>query len=279
MYLGLTGLTHVGDCASIMVNIEKNEISFAGIGFFSILFGYPGAFLEEKMNLKRFSIPFVLAFLTLWLASCTLSASTPPPPASPTNEGAMSTLQAELRIIATQTALARAATPGGIELPTVEVTMEPTSPPPTQQPSEVTEPTSQPTTVTVETPSAPKPTKETKKFEPPPIPDTYTMHSGEFPFCIARRFNVDQYELLNINGLSLNSRPDVGYVLKIPQTGDHFSGDRELRSHPDTYTVRSGDTIYSIACMYGDVYPKAIAQANNLKSPFDLTPGETIDIP
>src|SRR5688572_4998394 len=34
-----------------------------------------------------------------------------------------------------------------------------------------------------------------------PRPGTYTMQTGEFINCIARRFNVDFYELLALNGL------------------------------------------------------------------------------
>ena len=33
------------------------------------------------------------------------------------------------------------------------------------------------------------------------VPATYTMQSGEFVYCIARRYNVDPNELLSINGL------------------------------------------------------------------------------
>jgi LysM repeat protein len=42
-------------------------------------------------------------------------------------------------------------------------------------------------------------------FTPVPIisrPASYTLAAGEFPYCIARRFNVNQTELLNMNNLA-----------------------------------------------------------------------------
>jgi LysM repeat protein len=117
---------------------------------------------------------------------------------------------------------------------------------------------------------------------PPPtpgLPATYTIQKGEFPFCIARRFNLNVNELLTLNGLSMNSRVRTGITLKIPQTGNPFSGVRALRPHPATYTVKAGDTIYTVACYYGSASPDAIAQANNLTSPYALTPGQTLQIP
>jgi LysM repeat protein len=69
-----------------------------------------------------------------------------------------------------------------------------------------------------------------------------------------------------------------GETLTIPSTGT-FPGPRALLSHPTTYTVDAGDTIYWVACYYGDVYPMAIAAVNGLSSPYTLTPGSTIEIP
>jgi hypothetical protein len=66
--------------------------------------------------------------------------------------------------------------------------------------------------------------------------------------------------------------------LTIPTTGT-FPGPRALLSHPTTYTVGGGETIYSIACYYGDVDPMAIAAVNALSSPYTLSPGTTIRIP
>lgn len=111
------------------------------------------------------------------------------------------------------------------------------------------------------------------------IPTSYTLQKGEWPYCIARRFDVDQYELLNINGLTLASIPQVGFTLKIPQTGNNFAGDLTLKSHPTDYTVKAGDTVYTIACAFGDVSPDMIALANNLSAPYTLTTGQTIRIP
>lgn len=110
-------------------------------------------------------------------------------------------------------------------------------------------------------------------------PATYTLKPGEFPYCIARRFNVDPIELLTLNGLGSGEVFQPGLVLKIPQTGKPFPGQRFLVPHPATYVVKANDTIYKIACYFGDVDPLAIAASNNLVSPYTLTPGQTLNIP
>ncbi len=110
-------------------------------------------------------------------------------------------------------------------------------------------------------------------------PATYTLQAGEFPYCIARRFNVDPDQLLSLSGLT---SPDVyyaGLVLKIPQSGA-FPGDRSLAAHPSTYTVASSeDTLYSIACKYGDVDPASLASVNGISPATNLTIGQQIKIP
>jgi LysM repeat protein len=113
----------------------------------------------------------------------------------------------------------------------------------------------------------------------PGRPATYTLQNGEFPFCIARRFNSDVATLLALNGLNTNSKPSVGFVLNIPQTGVWSNGARALIAHPGIYTVKAGDTIYKIACAYGDVDPNAMIVANSLKSPYTLTAGQVLQIP
>jgi len=111
-------------------------------------------------------------------------------------------------------------------------------------------------------------------------PGSYTLQAGEFPYCIARRFNVDPGELLNLNGLSDGGVYYSNLTLDIPTTGNPFPGERALRSHPDTYTVADASiTLYGIACIYGDVDPAAIAQANNLQLSTTLTIGQTLNIP
>ena len=110
-------------------------------------------------------------------------------------------------------------------------------------------------------------------------PATYTLQSGEFPYCIARRFNLNPEQLLAANGLTDGQTLYPGRTLTIPQTGT-FPGDRMLRSHPTTYTVASsGENLYSVACRFGDVDPAAIASANNLSVGASLTAGQTLSIP
>ena len=110
-------------------------------------------------------------------------------------------------------------------------------------------------------------------------PTTYTLQSGEWPFCIARRFNLNPDDLAALNGLHDSQIVQPGLVLQIPQTGT-FPGVRAWHTHPDTYTVDfSTETLYSIACYYGDVYPETIAQANNLPLSAALTVGQQLNIP
>jgi len=110
-------------------------------------------------------------------------------------------------------------------------------------------------------------------------PATYTLQQGEFPYCIARRFNVNPSDLLSANGISGETVLYPGRTLTIPQTGS-FPGDRSILNHPDTYTVESADeTIYSVACEYGDVFPQDIAGANDLSASSALTVGQKLSIP
>ena len=111
-------------------------------------------------------------------------------------------------------------------------------------------------------------------------PGTYALHDGEFPYCLARRFNVNPQELMSLNNLSPNqSYYTPGTTISIPNSGNVFPGPRSLLAHPTQYTVRAGDTIYSVACAFGDVDPLRIASANSLSGSYDLTAGATIQIP
>ena len=120
--------------------------------------------------------------------------------------------------------------------------------------------------------SLPQPTVQTSR------PATYTVQTGDFVFCLGRRFNVDPAQILSLNGLADSQTIYPGLTLQIPTTGS-FPGTRALKSHPATYIVQTGDTINSIACQYGDIDPINIAAVNNLPAPYTLTVGAQIQIP
>jgi LysM repeat protein len=112
-------------------------------------------------------------------------------------------------------------------------------------------------------------------------PSEYVLREGEFPYCIARRYNVDPEALLSASGLT---SPDVYYAglkLIIPQNAGAFPGTRALKAHPAAYTVAStGETPYSVACLYGDVTPEAIVSANSgVTLATTFTVGQVVQIP
>jgi LysM repeat protein len=113
-------------------------------------------------------------------------------------------------------------------------------------------------------------------------PATYELRRGEFPYCIARRYDLNPQELLTRNGLTSAEAYNLatGTVLTIPQSGS-FPGTRALRAHTigTTYTVASStETVYSVACLFGDVDPARIMEVNNL-SGATLTVGQQLTIP
>jgi LysM repeat protein len=117
-----------------------------------------------------------------------------------------------------------------------------------------------------------------------PIPagsgGSYTLQPGEFVYCIARRFNLDPDEILAVNGIVDSQTIYPGLTLKLPNTGHPFPGNRTLRTHPATYTVSQTDeTVYSVACQFGDVDPNSIASANNISVGAKLSVGQALNIP
>lgn len=212
---------------------------------------------------RSFAFFTIALLLVISLSACTKPASKAPTatPAGQTTPLADATGVIDTLILAsTQTAAAGAILP----TPVMDITPQATEiviAPPTAIPTPI------PTVV-----SAALPTPVLS------VPANYTLHAGEFPFCIARRFNINPADLLNINNLG-GGTYYAGMVLKIPQNGRPFPGERALRAHPTTYTAKAGDSIYSVACLFGDVSPEAIIAANALQDPYKLTAGQILNIP
>ena len=95
---------------------------------------------------------------------------------------------------------------------------------------------------------------------------TYTVKSGDSLWSIAKKYNTTVNELKSLNNLKSNSL-STGQVLKIPV--QNTSG--------NTYTVKSGDTLYAIANRYG-VTVNELKNTNNLTTN-SLTIGQRLIIP
>mgnify|MGYP001209346052 CR=1 FL=1 len=223
--------------------------------------------MKRNNSIHPFILLLLIGLFVFGLTSCKLPASKGPEvtiEGFPVPGGEATSSGIDVSTIATQTAQALS--------PFVTVTPAPT----TQNGSSSPVP---PEATSV--PASPAPTDTTIVYvqaTPGGLPASYTLQKGEFPYCIARRFNVDINELLSTNGLSSSSYTYAGQVLKIPQTGNPFLGERALKPHPDYYTIKSGDTLNTIACSYGDVSPDMIALQNNL-SGGNYGPGDVIVIP
>ena len=228
----------------------------------------------------------IVVISTVMISACTQSLSTPPaatpsilPPdlfVSPIATGGnpMDMIQEfAQQTSAAQTTVANGGTPATPQPVATGTVITPQAGATTAAPST-------PTNAVLGTPVPATPSGPTATAVPPGVrPPTYTLQNGEFPFCIARRFNVDPDALLSASGLT---SPDIyyaGLTLTIPQSGA-FPGTRMLASHPTTYTVASSDeTVYSVACKFGDVDPAAIAAANNISASAALTAGQKLQIP
>ena len=93
----------------------------------------------------------------------------------------------------------------------------------------------------------------------------YTVKSGDSLWKIANTYNTSVNELMNYNNLKSNLL-SVGQQIKIPNTS----------STGTTYTVKSGDSLWSIANKYGTTVD-ALKAKNNLTSNL-LRIGQTLQI-
>lgn len=223
------------------------------------------------MKTKISLVIVVLIVLGTLLSACNRPASEAPA-ATPT-EGFPFPLSTQgVSQFATQTAAAK-------QPAVITATPKPGTNP-TQPAKTVSPATAVPGTPEVQPTDQPvqKPTEKPAVIPTLTRPEKYTIQQGEFPYCIARRFDLNIADLMSLNGLSIDARPAVGTTLKIPQTGA-WSGERALASHPTSYTVLANDSIGSIACKFGDVSPEAILAANGMKNASEIQAGQKLQIP
>lgn len=95
---------------------------------------------------------------------------------------------------------------------------------------------------------------------------TYTVKRGDTLYSIAQAFNISVDELKKANNLTSNVL-SIGQVLTIPKTNEKYI----------TYTIKKGDTLYSIARNY-NISVNELMRINNLSTSI-LTVGQTLVIP
>ncbi|HET6846953.1 MAG TPA: LysM peptidoglycan-binding domain-containing protein [Anaerolineales bacterium] len=247
-------------------------------------------------------LPFVLILGVILASACTQTYSQAPL-ATPTliSTGLFVSPfpsgQDPLQVVAglgTQTAAAKTAQAGGgtttpgtaAVVSGTPATQAPASPTPTLGTAAATSATTSSATTSSASTVVPATQRPTQQITTPlatsvvNAPSSYTLQQGEFPYCLARRFNVNPDQLLSANGITDSTVLYPGKALTIPQSAGAFPGDRAWHNHPTTYTVPSADTtLYGVACWFGDVYPQDIASANGLTLSSALTTGQQLTIP
>jgi LysM repeat protein len=216
------------------------------------------------MVIQRLKSVFFIGFivLSIGMAACTRSASTPPPlPGTEGSSGSLTSQQATMEAVRSALLTQTAQSMDAGAFPTPIVTDEPES---TEELAD--EPTqaegSPEATVVV---STPQPTA-TRGYE------EYIVRVGDWVYSIARDFNIDPEDIISINGLKPPYALEPGDVLKIPPPEEPPPEGATL------YKVQGGDTVFAIARKFG-VEPQDIIDANDLKAPYSLHPGDKLIIP
>lgn len=97
---------------------------------------------------------------------------------------------------------------------------------------------------------------------------TYTVKSGDTLYSIAKKYDTTVNAITTLNNLT-SSTLSIGQTLKIPVSTQNPT--------EKTYTVKSGDTLYSIARKYNTTVSELINR-NNLKTS-NLSIGQKLIIP
>lgn len=99
-----------------------------------------------------------------------------------------------------------------------------------------------------------------------PSGNSYTVKSGDTLGAIAKAYGTTTDILVKHNGIKNANLINVGQVIRIPTD-----------STTQTYTVKSGDTLSTIAEDYGTT-ADAIAKLNNIKNPDLISVGQVLNI-
>ena len=103
-------------------------------------------------------------------------------------------------------------------------------------------------------------------YVPPIVPNTYTVKSGDTLWSIAKKYNLSIDELKKINNLNSNTLT-INQILELPT---------EEISDIEKYTVKPGDTLYSIANKFG-ISVNELQSINNLSTSL-LSIGQVLNI-
>lgn len=105
---------------------------------------------------------------------------------------------------------------------------------------------------------------------------TYTVKAGDTLYSIARRYNITVSQLASANNISNPSLIRAGQILTIP--GKSTSPSPAPAPAKTTYTVKVGDTLYSIAGRY-NVTVSQLVSANKLADASFIRVGQVLAIP
>ncbi len=115
----------------------------------------------------------------------------------------------------------------------------------------------------------------------------YIVGKGDTLWSIARKYNVRVSALASYNGISQNSVLPIGKKILVPNKSSYIPPKKETKttvkptkqvSKAISYTVKKGDTLWSIARKY-NVRVSALASYNNLHNLNRLKVGQRLKIP
>ena len=107
------------------------------------------------------------------------------------------------------------------------------------------------------------------------------VRPGDTVYAISRRFEVTPEAIIKANDLHAPYTLSVGQALKLPRGASVVeapAATRRVVARDTLYTVRKGDTLYSIS-RASKVPVDAIAEANRLRAPFAIDVGQRLVIP
>lgn len=106
-----------------------------------------------------------------------------------------------------------------------------------------------------------------------PASATYTVRSGDSPWAIARRHDIELDDFLVWNGMTRASTLRVGQ--RVVVSSPRAAPAPAVATRASTYTVRAGDTLSGIAAKHG-VAMADLQDWNGLKDPSALRVGQTL---